>query len=230
MKNFRRGTAIIAVSALAGLALAACGQSKDSGDEGSGLIVGTTDKVVSIDPAGSYDNGSLQIQTQVYQYLLNFPAGSTTLTPDAASKCDFDTPTTYVCTIKDGLKFANGNALTASDVAFSFKRIVKINDPNGPASLLTAMKSVEAKDDKTVVFTLNSPNDLPRRQDPRRCCRGQGAGLLGSVHNRQVHQEPDRRVQGQRRLSQELLVDPRSARMTWIPTRRARKSPKRSRS
>ena len=79
MKNFRRGTAIIAVSALASIALAACGQSKDDdgGDSGSGIVVGTTDKVVSIDPAGSYDNGSLNVQTQVYQYLLNFPAGST---------------------------------------------------------------------------------------------------------------------------------------------------------
>ena len=52
---------------------------------GAGIIVGTTDKVVSIDPAGSYDNGSISVQTQVYQYLLNFPAGSTELTPDAAS-------------------------------------------------------------------------------------------------------------------------------------------------
>ena len=94
--------------------------------------MGTTDKVVSIDPAGSYDNGSLTVQTQVYQYLLNFPAGSTTLTPDAASKCDFDTPTTYTCTIKDGLKFANGHDLTASDVAFSFKRIVDDQRPQRP--------------------------------------------------------------------------------------------------
>ena len=154
----RRGTAIFAVSVMAAAALAACGQSKSS-DAGSGIIVGTTDKVVSIDPAGSYDNGSLNVQTQVYQYLLNFPAGSTELTPDAASACDFDTPTTYVCTMKPGLTFANGNALTASDVAFSFKRIVAINDPSGPASLLGAMKSVEATDDSTVTFTLNAPND-----------------------------------------------------------------------
>ena len=187
MKNFRRGTAIIAVSALAGITLAACGQSKDNGgDSGSGIVVGTTDKVVSIDPAGSYDNGSLNVQTQVYQYLLNFPAGSTELTPDAAEKCDFDTPTTYVCTMKDGLKFANGNELTASDVAFSFTRIGKIKDPNGPSSLLGAMKSVEATDDKTVTFTLNAANDqtfpqilvTSRRSDRRRgdLPRRQGAG------------------------------------------------------
>ncbi|MCW2787933.1 MAG: peptide transporter substrate-binding protein [Aeromicrobium sp.] len=160
MTIFRRGTAIIAVSALAGITLAACGQSKDEGnDSGSGLVVGTTDKVVSIDPAGSYDNGSSNVQTQVFQYLLNFPEGSTELTPDAAEKCDYDTPTTYVCTIKPGLTFANGNELTASDVAFSFKRVVDIADPNGPSSLLGAMKSVEATDDKTVTFTLNAPND-----------------------------------------------------------------------
>ena len=65
-----------------------CGNNDDGGSRG--LIVGTTDKVVSIDPAGSYDNGSLNVQTQVYQYLLNFPAGSTELTPDAAEKCDFE--------------------------------------------------------------------------------------------------------------------------------------------
>ncbi|MRJ99978.1 peptide ABC transporter substrate-binding protein [Aeromicrobium sp. S22] len=161
MKNFRRGTAIVAVTAMAGVALAACGSGKSSDDSssGSGVLVGTTDKVVSIDPAGSYDNGSMTVQTQVYQYLLNFPAGSTELTPDAAESCDFDTPTTYVCTIKPGLKFANGNDLTASDVAFSFKRVVDIADPSGPSSLLGAMKSVEATDDKTVTFTLNAPND-----------------------------------------------------------------------
>lgn len=160
MNNFRRGTTVVAVIALSGLALAACGTGK-SGDSGDGLIVGTTDKVVSIDPAGSYDNGSLNVQTQVFQYLLNFPAGTTDLTPDAAEKCDFDADdgTKYVCTMKDGLKFANGNALTASDVAFSFQRIVDINDPNGPATLLGAMKSVEASDDKTVTFTLAAPND-----------------------------------------------------------------------
>jgi peptide/nickel transport system substrate-binding protein len=156
---FRRGTAVIAVSAIAGVALAACGSGKGDDASGSGIVVGTTDKVVSIDPAGSYDNGSSNVQTQVFQYLLNFPEGSTELTPDAAEKCDYDTPTTYVCTIKPGLTFANGNELTASDVAFSFKRVVDIADPNGPSSLLGAMKSVEATDDKTVTFTLNAPND-----------------------------------------------------------------------
>lgn len=157
MKQIRRGAVILASAALVSMVLSACGSG--TSNKAAGIIVGTTDQVISIDPAGSYDNGSMTVQTQVYQYLLNFPAGSTELTPDAASKCAFTQPTQYTCTIKDGLKFANGNALTASDVAFSFKRIVTINADNGPSSLLGAMKSVEAKDAKTVVFTLNAPND-----------------------------------------------------------------------
>ena len=34
--------------------------------------------------------------------------------------------------MKSGLKFANGNELTASDVAFSFKRIVEDHRPQRP--------------------------------------------------------------------------------------------------
>ncbi len=86
MKNFRRGTSVLAATAVVGLALAGCGAGNDGGGGSEALIVGTTDKVVSIDPAGSYDNGSLNVQTQVYQYLLNFAEGSTEPTPDAAEK------------------------------------------------------------------------------------------------------------------------------------------------
>jgi peptide/nickel transport system substrate-binding protein len=159
MMNFRRGTTVLAAAAVVALTLAGCGAGNDGGSEGEALIVGTTDKVVSIDPAGSYDNGSLNVQTQVYQYLLNFAEGSTDPTSDAAEKCDFTKPDEFTCTMKPGLKFANGHDLTASDVAHSFNRVVKIADPSGPASLLAGMESVEATDDKTVVFKLKGEND-----------------------------------------------------------------------
>lgn len=135
--------------------------SSDAGAaSGAQIAIGTTDKVVSLDPAGSYDNGSLMLEVQLYQFLMNIPAGQTTPTPDAAQSCDFtDSGATYTCKMKEGLKFSNGDPLTAKDVAFSFNRVVKINDPNGPASLLGNMKSVDAPDDSTVVFTLNNAND-----------------------------------------------------------------------
>lgn len=150
---------LVAAAAGTGLMLAGCQSGSSQGEDAVTLTIGTTDKVTSIDPAGSYDNGSLMVQNQVYQYLMNFAEGSTELSPDAAESCEFVDPVTFRCTIKDGLTFANGNDLTASDVAFSFQRIVEINDANGPASLLSGMESVEALDDSTVQFTLTLPND-----------------------------------------------------------------------
>ncbi|MCI9886974.1 peptide ABC transporter substrate-binding protein [Micrococcales bacterium 31B] len=153
--------------------LAACGAGRTDTADGSStgsaagtaatagtIKIGTTDKVVALDPAGSYDNGSNMVQTQIYQYLLTAPAGGGEPVPDAAEKCEFtDSGKTFTCTMKEGLKFTNGDDLTAEDAAFSFKRIVDINDENGPSSLLANMESVEAKDAKTVVFTLKTAND-----------------------------------------------------------------------
>ena len=65
---------------------------------------------------------------------------------------------TFECTLRDGLKFSDGSDLTAEDVVFSYERNVEIADPNGASSLLANMKSIEAPDDKTVVFNLNQPD------------------------------------------------------------------------
>ncbi|WP_222262285.1 ABC transporter substrate-binding protein [Modestobacter marinus] len=159
-------TATAGITATA-LALSACGGGSDDGGSGGGgdgggggsLVIGTTDKIVTLDPAGSYDNGSFTVMNQVYPFLMNTPLGSPQVEPDIAESAEFTSPTDYTVTLKSGLTFANGNELTSSDVKFSFDRMVAINDPNGPASLLYNLASVDAPDDTTVVFHLTSPND-----------------------------------------------------------------------
>jgi peptide/nickel transport system substrate-binding protein len=151
----------VALAAAAAITLSACGSAKKSGggSGGGAIAIGTTDQVVALDPAGSYDNGSLLLEDNLYQFLMNVPAGEKAPKPDAAESCDFTKPTEYTCKLKSGLKFSNGDPLTADDVAFSFQRIVDINNPNGPASLLANMASVKATDASTVVFTLKNAND-----------------------------------------------------------------------
>jgi peptide/nickel transport system substrate-binding protein len=145
--------------------LSACGSSKNKGGGGTTggggkpITIGTTDQTVAVDPAGSYDFGSLLLEVNVFQFVMNVPAGGTKPQPDAAQSCDFTSPTEYTCKMKPGLKFSNGDPLTADDVAFSYNRINKINDPNGPASLISNMASVKASDASTVVFTLKHAND-----------------------------------------------------------------------
>ncbi|MFZ7087832.1 ABC transporter substrate-binding protein [Curtobacterium sp. RRHDQ10] len=143
-------------AAAVSLALTGCaGGGGSSSSNLNGLIVGTTDKIVSLDPAGSYDNGSFAVQNQVFPFLMNTPSGSPDVKPDIATKGVFTDPTTYTVTLKKGLEFANGHKLTSSDVKFSFDREVKINNPNGPQSLLANMKSIRTPNATTVVFHLD---------------------------------------------------------------------------
>jgi peptide/nickel transport system substrate-binding protein len=160
-KNGRRGIVAMAGLSVAALALAGCSAGGDTGDKASGnsITVGTTDKVTTLDPAGSYDNGSLAVQTQVFPYLLNTDYQSTDVVPDLAESAEFTSPTEYTVKLPAGLKWANGNDLTSSDVKFTFDRQLAIADENGPSSLLYNLDSVETPDDTTVVFHLKAEND-----------------------------------------------------------------------
>lgn len=156
----------IALAGVSAFALTACtgpsggggGTSTESAGGGT-ITFGTTDKVVTLDPAGSYDGGSFMVMNQIYPFLMNYKPGTADASPDIAESASFTSPTEYTVKLKPGLTFANGNALDSSDVVFSFKRVAAINDPNGPASLLSNMSTVEAKDPTTVVFTLKAAND-----------------------------------------------------------------------
>ncbi|WP_120337047.1 ABC transporter substrate-binding protein [Cryobacterium soli] len=158
----RRGRAIGVTAGLAAAALVLAGcSSSPAEDSGSGapLTIGTTDKVTTLDPAGSYDNGSFAVQNQVFPFLMNTPYGSPDVQPDIAASAEFTAPTEYTVTLKPDLVWANGNDLTSSDVKFSFDRQLAIAADNGPSSLLYNLESVAAPDDTTVVFTLKAPDD-----------------------------------------------------------------------
>jgi peptide/nickel transport system substrate-binding protein len=164
--HIHRGRVSLAIAAVGAtsLILAGCatGGGNDGGDGGGGggtVIVGTTDKVTTLDPAGSYDNGSLAVQTQVFPYLVNTDYNSTEVVPDLAESAEFTSPTEYTVTLPAGLKWANGNDLTSADVKFSFDRNLKIADPNGASSLLYNLDSIDTPDDTTVVFHLKTEND-----------------------------------------------------------------------
>ncbi|WP_105567694.1 ABC transporter substrate-binding protein [Microbacterium halophytorum] len=158
----RRAALIVAAPSALALALAGCATPEvDGGDEAAGgqIIVGTTDAVTHLDPAGSYDNGSLTLHTQVFPYLVNTAPGSNEVVPDLAESAEFTSPNEYTVTLPEGLTWANGNDLTSSDVKFTFDRQLAIADPNGPSSLLFNLDSVETPDEQTVVFNLKSEND-----------------------------------------------------------------------
>src|SRR5258708_890416 len=138
--------AMLSCTAMLAVGVAACGLSSSDDKGGSPstggakpaapagsadtYIIGTTDKVVALDPAGAYDLGSQQLIGNMYQNLLVIPAGGNKPEPDAAESCDFTDPKTYVCKLKPDLKFSSGDPLTSEDVKFSLDRQLKIADPS----------------------------------------------------------------------------------------------------
>ncbi|MFB7949755.1 ABC transporter substrate-binding protein [Kitasatospora phosalacinea] len=154
----------LTLSAAVLVATAACTSAK-SGGSGSGdaagpvLTIGTTDQVVSLDPAGSWDAGSGTVADEVYAPLLSAANGTSDVTPNLAADVKLTAPTQYTVTLKPGLKFANGHDLTSSDVKFSFDRQLRIADKNGPSTLLYNLAATAAPDPTTVVFTLKTAND-----------------------------------------------------------------------
>lgn len=161
----KRVLAAAALSSATALILVGCsaggggGGSTDDAGSGGTITIGTTEQITALDPAGSYDNGSFAVMNQVYPFLLNSPYGSPDVKPDIAESAEFTAPTEYTVKLKPGLKFANGNDLTASDVKFTFDRQLAIADENGPSSLLYNLDTTDAVDDTTVVFNLKAAND-----------------------------------------------------------------------
>ncbi|GHA35751.1 peptide-binding protein [Streptomyces canarius] len=142
-------------------------------DQNKTITVGTTDAVTALDPAGAYDAGSWALFSNVFQSLLTFEPGGVEPVPDAAQSCAFEGSglRTYRCTLRSGITFPSGRAMTAQDVKYSFDRVKKINSDVGPASLFDTLASVTADDAHTVTFHLSSADAT----FPQKVATGAGA-------------------------------------------------------
>ncbi|MEU6806325.1 ABC transporter substrate-binding protein [Streptomyces neyagawaensis] len=158
---FNRNRYLPPLAAIASISMVAgCGVfSSDASEEQAPIIVGTTSAPSTLDPAAAWDS-SWELMRNVFQPLLNYTPGGSDPEPDAAESCEFTDSgsTTYACTLREGLKFSNGNTLDAKAVKYSIDRIRKINVNGGPAGLLTTLSRVQVKGDREVIFHLNQPD------------------------------------------------------------------------
>jgi peptide/nickel transport system substrate-binding protein len=162
VRVFKRNRCLRRVAAIASLSslLTGCGLlSSGTPDEEGPILVGTTSAPSTLDPAASWDS-SWELFRNIYQTLLSYPVGATTPQPDAAEKCGFPDGShqVYRCTLREGLKFSNGDPLDAQAVKHSIDRIRRINVNGGPAGLLGSLERVQAPDEREVVFHLNKPD------------------------------------------------------------------------
>ena len=127
------------------------------------IVIGTTDKIASLDAADAYATHDWEILRNISDGLVYMKPGTTDLAPDLATdmgKISSD-GLTYTYTLRDGIKFGDGTPLTATIYAAQLNRLLTIGPkcPNDVADTLAVpyVKSITAPDDKTIVFTLTTP-------------------------------------------------------------------------
>ncbi|MET7454492.1 ABC transporter substrate-binding protein [Streptomyces sp. NPDC005574] len=160
----RKTLVLPAVVGLLAPVLAACGGS-GSGSGGDAIKVGTTDRFIAskdapapLDPAYAYDVGTWNILRQTVQTLMIQPKGEGDPVPEAAESCGFTDSGNerYACKLREGLKFANGDAITAADVKYSIDRALAIKADSGVFALLSTIDTVETQGDREVIFHLKT--------------------------------------------------------------------------
>lgn len=137
MKAKRLGTLFGCVLALAMLLV-----SGPSASAMEGLTVGLPGDAKALDPQQSVDNMSFSVLKHLNEPLVTVDGATKQLVPVLAERWEILDPLTYKFYLKKGVKFHNGEEMTAEDVVFSFKRVSspksffagsrgKYIDPNG---------------------------------------------------------------------------------------------------
>lgn len=148
-----RGFRLIAVLFSVVLVAAGCGTVKGAGDvSASEFHVGVVGCDMSnISPA---KGSALEVNSYVNEFLMKLsPTGE--VLPNLAESVDQINDITYVYTLRDDVKFSNGEDLTAHDVVVSLDYL---RDPEFPESWrYQAIDDVTAEDAHNVVITLSAP-------------------------------------------------------------------------
>ena len=131
--------------------------STSASDSGQ-ILMGTTQKVRTLDPADSYEVFPGILLYNLGDRLYTYEPGTTTLIPQLAT----DMPTisddglTYTIPLREGVKFHDGSDFNAAAMAHSLQRFMQ----NGgrPSFLMSdQIESVEATDEYELTITLKSP-------------------------------------------------------------------------
>lgn len=169
----------ILLSGIAGIALAAAGatgaaaQVDQDAPQGGDMVVTYQDDVATLDPAIGYDWQNWSMIKSLFDGLMGYEPGTTTLRNELAESHEIsDDGLTHTFTLKDGITFHNGREITAEDVKYSLERVTDPETRSPGAGFFSmidgfdtwnagegeGLSGIAAVDDKTVEITLSRPD------------------------------------------------------------------------
>ncbi|SFQ17015.1 peptide/nickel transport system substrate-binding protein [Oscillibacter sp. PC13] len=171
----KRILALLLLVSLLGTVLSGCGDgsteqapengqtngSTDAGTQGNAITVGIAqDLDDSLDPHKAVAAGTKEVMFNVFEGLMK-PTSEGDLTPAIAESYEVSPDRlTYTFTLREGVKFHNGDTVTAEDVVYSINRCAEASETGVlQVEAFSVIQSVEATDDHTVVITIAEPSN-----------------------------------------------------------------------
>ena len=169
----RKLMAFLLLASLLCAALTGCGgSSTEKTPEGGQTQTGSTDAVAneitvgiaqdlddSLDPHLAVAAGTKEVMFNVFEGLMK-PTSTGDLTPAVAESYTVsEDRLTYTFTLREGVKFHNGDEVTAEDVVYSISRCADTTDGTPLVEAFSVIQSVEAVDARTVAITIAEPSN-----------------------------------------------------------------------
>lgn len=155
----RRGApAVAALAVVLGLAACSSGSTGNSSSSAKPFVVANTSSVQKLDPQIATNFLDLQALGLVYQPLVTLDS-HLQVVPDLATSWSFSSDSTSVTfTLRKGVKFDDGSALTSADVKASLERVLNPKTAAAAASNIGTVTSITTPTPQTVTLHLSHPD------------------------------------------------------------------------
>ncbi|MBQ2803878.1 MAG: ABC transporter substrate-binding protein, partial [Lachnospiraceae bacterium] len=112
----------------------------------------------SLDPHKATAAGTKEILFNIFEGLVKPDENGNLMNAVASNYTISEDGLVYTFTLRDNVKFHNGNVVTVEDVKYSLERVSGLLDGTALISTMKAIQSVDIIDDKTVQVTVGSAN------------------------------------------------------------------------
>ncbi|MFA5785390.1 MAG: ABC transporter substrate-binding protein [Actinomycetota bacterium] len=164
----KRWLHLVALGLVVALAAMGCGKKAEPGGEATAglaqsLTIGTTDKIISMDPVWAYDYFSSVVLFNCAETLVTYAPGASQVSGQLASSWTVGSDgKSYTFKLRSGAKFDDGTAADANAVKAALERVRRLNVEEGAGFLLfgegQGIDKVEVVDPTTVTITLLAPD------------------------------------------------------------------------
>jgi peptide/nickel transport system substrate-binding protein len=120
------------------------------------IVMGMTSGPNNLDARIGSDDTSQKIGQLIYSSLMAFD-DHLRVVPQLAERLENPDPTTYVVTLRRGVKFHDGHELTSADVAYTFRSLLAPGFVSPLRGAYRLLSGIDARDRYTVVFHLQAP-------------------------------------------------------------------------